>query len=155
MEEIIQILTKNKETISTMESCTGGLLANTITNVPGASAVFNFGAVTYSNDFKIKLGVKKEVIDKYSVYSRQTAEEMSKNIALFSGANYGVGITGKLLKSDPFNKEGQDNKVFICLYKKATNTFYHQEVIVDQKTRIENKKLVIEAVIKLLKEIIK
>ena len=155
MEEIIQILTKNKETISTMESCTGGFLANTITNVPGASVVFNFGAVTYSNDFKIKLGVKKEVIDKYSVYSRQTAEEMSKNIALFSGANYGIGITGKLLKSDPFNKEGQDNKVFICLFKKATNTFYHQEVIVDQKTRIENKKLVIEAVIKLLKEIIK
>ena len=155
LEKIVKYLIQNNLTISTMESCTGGLLASLITDIPGASNILKFSAVTYSNEFKIKMGVSEKIIANYSVYSKETAEEMSKNIALFSGANYGIGITGKLLKSDPFNKEGQDNKVFICLFKKATNTFYHQEVIVDQKTRIENKKIVIEAVIKLLKEIIK
>ena len=57
MEEIIKKLTKLDKTISTMESCTGGGLANAITNIEGASEVFKYGAVTYSNEFKIKMGV--------------------------------------------------------------------------------------------------
>ena len=55
MKEIIEILKQKNETISTMESCTGGGVANKITNIEGASEVFSFSAVTYSNDFKIKV----------------------------------------------------------------------------------------------------
>ena len=51
MKEIIEILIKNQETISTMESCSGGGIANAITNIPGASEVFKYGAITYANEF--------------------------------------------------------------------------------------------------------
>ena len=54
MKEIVEKLIKLNKTISTMESCTGGYVANGITNIPGASSVFMFGAITYSNEYKIK-----------------------------------------------------------------------------------------------------
>ena len=82
MEEVVKRLIDKNKTISTMESCTGGGVANAITNVEGASEVLKFNAVTYSNEFKIKMGVSSSVIDKYSVYSAETAMEMSKNIFL-------------------------------------------------------------------------
>ena len=66
-----------------MESCTGGGVANAITNCEGASEILKFSAVTYSNEYKIKMGVSSEVIDKYTVYSMETADEMSKNITKF------------------------------------------------------------------------
>ena len=69
MYEVVNNLIKLNKTISTMESCTGGYIANSITNIPGASDIFMFGAVTYSNEYKIKLGVDKSLIDSYSVYS--------------------------------------------------------------------------------------
>ena len=71
MEEVVKRLIDKNKTISTMESCTGGGVANAITNVEGASEVLKFSAVTYSNEFKIKMGVSKDVIDKYSVYSME------------------------------------------------------------------------------------
>ncbi len=154
MQDIINILLERKQTISTMESCTGGALANLITNIPRSSEVFKFGAVTYSNEFKIKMGVKKEIIAKYSVYSMETAQEMSKNIVLYTDSDYGVGITGKLLRNDPYNKEGLINKVFICCYVKNKNTYYKKEILVDKETREENKREVLEEVIKLLKEVL-
>ena len=98
MQEKLKIIVKKLEeqnkTISTMESCTGGGLVNEFTNIEGASQVLKFSAVTYSNEFKIKLGVSKDVIDKYSVYSKQTAIEMSKNKSEFADSDYGIGITG-------------------------------------------------------------
>ena len=57
MKEIIEILTSREETISTMESCTGGMVANEITNIPGASEVFQLGVVSYSNHMKEKYGI--------------------------------------------------------------------------------------------------
>ena len=60
LEEIVKILTKQNKTVSTMESCTGGCLANAITNIPGASEILKFSAVTYSNEFKEKMGVDKK-----------------------------------------------------------------------------------------------
>ena len=103
MNEVVNELLKLGKKVSTMESCTGGYIANIITNVEGSSEVFNFGAVTYSNSFKEKLGVSSEVILKYSVYSMETSMEMSKNISMYTGANYGIGITGKLNRVDKEN----------------------------------------------------
>lgn len=154
-EKIVKQLIKNKKTISTMESCTGGKVADEITNIEGASEIFKFSAVTYSNEFKIKMGVKKEIIDKYSVYSMETANEMSKKISDYTNSDYGVGITGKLNRYDPANDAGKDNVVFISIYDKNNNSYKNKELEVTKKSRKENKKLVIETIVELLEEIIR
>ena len=155
LSEIIKILTEKNKTISTMESCTGGGVANAITNIEGASEVLKFSAVTYSNEYKIKMGVDESIIDKYSVYSIKTAEEMSKNISSFANSNYGVGITGKLNRVDKNNLYGQDNIVYISIYDKDNNKFYNGSIEVTKQSRKENKELVIELIINMLMSIIK
>lgn len=154
MQRIIEILTNKNKTISTMESCTGGALASAITDIEGASEILKFSAVTYSNEYKIKMGVNPIIIDKYSVYSKETAMEMAHNIAIFANSNYGVGITGKLNRVDKNNPFGDDNKVFICIYDKDNNQDYLLEVLATEKSRKDNKELVINAIIKKLLEII-
>lgn len=155
MKEIIEILTNNKETISTMESCTGGGIANAITNIEGASEVIKFSAVTYSNEYKIKMGVNKNTIDKYTVYSKEVANEMSKCISKYTNSDYGIGVTGKLNRVDKFNPYGSDNIVFISIYKKKEDKYYNATVECTESSRKDNKELVINTVIYLLKTIIK
>lgn len=154
MNKVVELLIKNNKTISTMESCTGGALVNAITNIPGASEVLKFSAVTYSNEYKIKLGVDSKIIDKYTVYSIETADEMSKVISNYTNSNYGVGITGKLSRPDINNPYGEDNLVFISIYNKDNNKYYHKEIKVDKITREENKNIVIEEIITMLINII-
>lgn len=156
LEEIVKILTEQNKTVSTMESCTGGALANVITNIPGASEILKFSAVTYSNEFKIKMGVPKEIIDTYSVYSIETAIEMSKKISEFTNSNYGIGITGKLNRVDPHNLSGDDNStVYFNIYNKDNNTNYNGSLKVTKETRKENKEEVINLIVDKLYEIIK
>mgnify|MGYP004567336111 len=150
MKRVVEKLKKNNKTISSMESCTGGGLANAITNIEGASDVIKFSAVTYSNEYKIKMGVSKEVIDKYSVYSIQTANEMSYNIAKFANSNLGVGITGKLNRVDKNNPYGEDNVVFISIYDKDNDKYYTSKVEATKKSRKENKELVINEIINMI-----
>ena len=95
MKSIIKILTKKKLKISFVESCTGGLLASTITSISGASKVFNLGLVTYSNQAKIKiLKVNKNIIKKYGAVSHECCSAMVKNLSRISKANINVSITG-------------------------------------------------------------
>lgn len=150
---VIRRLTELGKTISTMESCTGGGVVNAITNVEGASEVLKYSAVTYSNEYKIKMGVSVEVIDKYSVYSIETADEMSFNISKFADSDYGVGITGKLNRVDKNNPYGADNVVFISIYDRENDTFMHGVVEARDKSRSENKTLVITKIIEMLLEI--
>lgn len=152
MKEIIEKLTKLNYTISTMESCTGGGVANAITNIEGASEVLKFSAVTYSNEFKIKMGVSSDIIDKYSVYSIETAREMALNISKFTNSNIGIGITGKLNRADQNNNYGKDNEVFISIY--SNNKYYDYSINVDKKTRKDNKEVVISLIIEKLGEIL-
>ena len=154
IKDIVEKLAQKNKTISTMESCTGGGVANEITNIEGSSKVIKFSAVTYSNEFKIKMGVSKDIIDKYSVYSMETADEMSLNISKFTDSTYGVGITGKLNRIDENNPYGEDNIVFISIYDKENNKFYNDKIKVTKKSRKENKELVIEKVIEMLSVII-
>ncbi len=144
-KEIIEILTNNNETVATMESCTGGGVANAITNIEGASNVLKFSAVTYSNEYKIKMGVDPSIIEAYSVYSMETAHEMAKSISEFAGATYGVGITGKLNRADESNNFGADNEVFVSIYSEGV--YYDETIKVDKSTRKENKELVINLII--------
>lgn len=152
MKEIIEKLTKLEYTISTMESCTGGGVANAITNIEGASEVLKFSAVTYSNEFKIKMGVSSDIIDKYSVYSRQTAREMALNISKFTNSNIGIGITGKLNRADKNNNYGKDNEVFISIYFK--NNFNDYNLNVDKNSRQENKEVIINFIIQKVGELL-
>lgn len=150
MKRVVEKLKKNNKTISSMESCTGGGVANAITNIEGASDVIKFSAVTYSNEYKIKMGVSKDVIDKYSVYSIQTANEMSYNIAKFANSNLGVGITGKLNRVDKNNPYGEDNVVFISVYDKDNDKYYNSKVMATKGSRKENKELVINEIINMI-----
>ena len=67
MKDLVERLAKEKKTIATMESCTGGGVVNAITSIEGASEVISFSAVTYSNNAKMMMGVSSEVIDEFSV----------------------------------------------------------------------------------------
>lgn len=154
LKELVKILTENKKTISTMESCTGGGFVNAITNVEGASLVLKFSAVTYSNEYKIKMGVDKDIIATYSVYSMETAIDMSKKIVAFTNSNYGVGITGKLNRADQNNLYGDDNTIFVSIYDKDNAIIYKLVVKATKKTRKENKDLVVENIIDELLKII-
>ena len=150
MEEIVNKLRIMKKTIATMESCTGGYIVNAITNIPGASYVLRYSAVTYSNEFKIKMGVDEEIINKYSVYSQEVADQMSLKISEFADSNYGIGITGKLLRADQNNEFGLDNEVFISIYDRDENNYLKSKVKVVCESREENKELVLQEVKKLL-----
>ena len=95
MKSLIKILTKKKLKISFAESCTGGMLASSITSISGASKVFNLGFVTYSNQAKIKvLKVNKSIIRKYGAVSHECCYAMVKNLSRISKANINVSITG-------------------------------------------------------------
>lgn len=154
LEEIVEILTAKHKTISTMESCTGGGLANAITNIEGSSEVLKFSAVTYSNDFKIKMGVNPNIIEQYSVYSMETAMEMAQTISAFTDSNFGIGITGKLNRVDKNNLYGNDNIVFVSIYDRDTNEFINNQIEATCPTRDSNKQLVIETICNKLMEIV-
>ena len=151
---IVDKLINSNKTISTTESCTGGLLASSLTDIEGASEVIKFSAVTYSNEFKIKMGVSEKVINTYSVYSIETAVEMSKNISNFTNSNYGVGITGKLNRVDSNNLFSKDNVVYISIYDKDNDKYYNYDIEVNRDTRRENKRYVIEFIYNKLLDII-
>lgn len=154
LKDLIIKLTNNNKTIATMESCTGGALIDNITNIEGSSSVIKFSAVTYSNEFKVKMGVSEDIINKYSVYSMETAKEMSKNIVLFTDADYGIGITGKLNRKDEYNNYGTDNQVFISIYDKDSDKYYNFDLFVDLDRRSDNKDLIVSKVIDKLLEIV-
>lgn len=90
-----KLLNERKLTLSSAESCTGGLLANLITDVPGSSIYFLGGIVAYSNMAKMEiLGVPEKVIQESGVVSRSCAVEMAKGIKKVCRTDIGVGITG-------------------------------------------------------------
>ena len=90
-----EILIKNKLTISTAESCTGGMVGAKLIGFPGISEVYLEGAITYSNESKInRLGVKEETLLKYGAVSEETAREMANGIARESGSRIAISTTG-------------------------------------------------------------
>jgi len=94
-ETIGNLLRERKQTLATAESCTAGLLAGRITDIPGSSDYFDRGVVTYSNRSKSELlGVPEETIEKYGAVSKETAEAMALGIRRKAGVDYGVSVTG-------------------------------------------------------------
>ena len=95
MKSLVKKLIQKKIKISFAESCTGGLLASSITSISGSSKIFSLGLVTYSNQAKIKfLKVNKKIIKKYGAVSYECCLEMVNNLSKISRANINVSITG-------------------------------------------------------------
>jgi len=94
-QELVNLLISKKLKIATAESCTGGLLAKCITDVSGASSVFDMGIVSYANEIKNKfLNVPNEVLNTVGAVSKETAEAMARGIVNAANSDIGVGITG-------------------------------------------------------------
>ena len=102
MDELVSVvrsladkLKKQSKTFATAESCTGGWMSKTVTDVGGVSAVFLGGVVSYANEVKEKLlGVKSETLASYGAVSEQTAREMALGCVAATGADYAVAVTG-------------------------------------------------------------
>ncbi|HEY2867125.1 MAG TPA: competence/damage-inducible protein A [Pyrinomonadaceae bacterium] len=96
MEQVIaKLLTDRGETVSTAESCTGGLIARRLTELAGSSTFFIEGAVTYSNEAKVRtLGVKQDVLDKFGAVSTETAGAMAAGMRERAGTDYAISVTG-------------------------------------------------------------
>lgn len=95
IERVGNLLMEKNISIASAESCTGGMFAASITDIPGISAVFDRGIVTYSNRAKMEeLGVKEETLAEHGAVSRETAEEMAQGIRRVAGTDIGVSVTG-------------------------------------------------------------
>ncbi len=113
---ITDMLIRNKKTVTVMESATSGMIASLLTDAEGATEIFKGSYVAYSNDIKIKLGIPSEIIDKYSVYSEETAASMARCCRIAFGADIGIGITGTLGNADKNNAEhSAEGKVYIAV----------------------------------------
>ncbi len=149
LKEIVNKLINTNKTISTMESCTGGELASLITNVTDSSKILKFSAVTYSNEFKIKMGVNRKTIEKYTVYSKEVAREMSKAITKFTNSYYGVGITGEItIKPD------HKSYVYYAIYDSVNDKFWDGILEIHEDNKKENKFLVTDKIIEDLFQIL-
>lgn len=117
IEDVVaKLLIDKKLTISTAESCTGGMIASTLINYPGISEVFLEGAITYSNEAKNnRLGVKNETLDKYGAVSEETAREMAIGIAKTAKTDVSIVTTG-IAGPDGGSEEKPVGLVYIGIY---------------------------------------
>ena len=137
---IIKKLIRTNTTISTMESCTSGMIASTITDTEGASAVFPGGYVTYLNETKIFVGVNPEVIRQYGVYSRECARAMAETVKHNLQTDISIGITGTTGNLDPNNADSVQGQAFFCIILNDQVNIYEINADVSGMTRHEIKK---------------
>lgn len=149
-EKFVKLLISKKLTITTMESCTGGMISSLITDTEGSSSVFKGSFVTYSNEAKIKLGVPSETIEKYSVYSKETALEMAKAAKRIYDSSISVGITGTMGNIDPENEKysKQGNVYFAIINEDSENAYFVS--VPKEKSRVEYKFFVAEKILEKL-----
>lgn len=145
-------LISNNITISAMESCSGGLLCNLITNVENCSKTLIGGYVTYSTEQKIKCGVSKDIIDKYTVYSNECAIAMAEAVRRNTGSNVGIGITGVLGNVDKNNPNAKLGKIFYAFASDSLTEFFTMELTEFELclSREKQKKIVVSEVFDML-----
>jgi len=141
MKLLIKLLIKKKIKVSVAESCTGGLLASTITSMSGASKIFNLGLITYSNQAKIKiLKVNKSIIKKYGAVSYECCYAMVNNLSKISKASINVSITGIAgpkggTKKKPVGlvyigvKKGNKIEITRCLFKSKKRSLIQKATV--------------------------
>ncbi|MBP3340018.1 MAG: CinA family protein [Lachnospiraceae bacterium] len=125
-KKLTKLLVEKQITITTMESATSGQIASLITDTEGASAIFKGAFITYSNEAKIMQGVSSEIIEKYTVYSKETARAMAKVCREKYGANIGIGVTGTMGNIDPANENASvPGQVYFSIdFNGSINDYY-------------------------------
>ena len=150
--KIVKLLTKKKLIVSFAESCTGGLLASSITSISGSSKVFNMGLVTYSNNAKVKLlKVPKKTISKYGAVSYETCLSMVKNLSKISKSNISISITG-VAGPNGGTKEKPVGLVYIGL-KKGSKIIIKKNLFKNKK-RISIQKVTAKEALKMILSIL-
>lgn len=155
MEKAINVVKKlieNKIKITTMESCSGGFLISTITDVEGASNITDGGFVTYSNKQKIAVGVPQDVIETYGVYSAETALKMAQVCKEKMKCHIGVGITGTLSNVDINNKDSVQGEVYFCIVFKDMKI--EKKIKVPIESRHSQKEFIVDKIFDELLKII-
>lgn len=154
-EKVTRFLIEKNLTISFMESCTSGLLASMFTDTEGASKVFTGSLVTYSNEQKIKAGVDASVIEKFGVYSVETARQMAQVAQTIYGTDIAAGISGTTGNIDPNNPDSVQGEAFFCIRLKNQNYDFHIQKDVSSMSRKEIKNFYAEKVYEEMWKILK
>ena len=136
-ESVGKLLNNLGLTLATMESCTGGLLADSITNVSGSSKYYKGGVVSYTNDAKIGLGVPSSLIRDFGAISEEVAKSMAKIIRLKLDADIGVGITG-VAGPDPM-EEKPPGTVYIGISKQSGDEAYYHRFPSSTRSLVKNR----------------
>lgn len=136
---LTQLLIEKQLTITTMESATAGQIASLITDTEGSSAILKGAFVTYSNEAKVMQGVPKEILDRYTVYSKETAQAMAEACGRTYGADISVGVTGTMGNIDPANPAASvPGQVYFAVCVKGQARTYYVE-LPPQQTRLAYK----------------
>ena len=151
-EEVVALLMQKGLKIATAESCTGGLLAKCITDVAGASEVFDYGIVSYANEIKWgQLGVQRATVETYGAVSEPTAREMAQCAAKNAGADIGLATTGIAGPSGGTAAKPVGTCYIGVYYQNQTTVVCYQTGLTD---RAENRKLFARKAFELVKETI-
>ena len=153
LEQVIaDLMIKNKLTISTAESCTSGLLASRLTDVPGSSQYYKGGSVCYSNELKINdIGVDSDLIERYGAVSEEVVESLAKNIAQKNNTDIGVGITG-IAGPDGGTEKKPVGLVFVGIFYKNNLYIKRYNLTPD---RITNRELTVTLCLNEIRKILR
>ena len=153
LEQVIaDLLIKNNLTVSTAESCTSGLLASRLTDVPGSSRYFKGGSVCYSNELKINdMGIDKDLIERYGAVSEEVAKSLAKNIAQKNNTDLGIGITG-IAGPDGGTEKKPVGLVFVGIFYK--NNLYIKKYNLTPD-RITNRELTVTLCLNEIRKILR
>ena len=153
LEQVIaDLLIKNNLTVSTAESCTSGLLASRLTDVPGSSQYFKGGSVCYSNELKINdIGIDKDLIERHGAVSEEVAKSLAKNIAQKNNTDLGIGITG-IAGPDGGTEKKPVGLVFVGIFYK--NNLYIKKYNLTPD-RITNRELTVTLCLNEIRKILR
>ena len=153
LEQVIaDLLIKNNLTVSTAESCTSGLLASRLTDVPGSSQYFKGGSVCYSNELKVNdIGIDNDLIERYGAVSEEVAKSLAKNIAQKNNTDLGIGITG-IAGPDGGTEKKPVGLVFVGIFYK--NNLYIKKYNLTPD-RITNRELTVTLCLNEIRKILR
>lgn len=152
-KEVAELLRKFNLTITTAESCTGGLIAATLVNVPGISGQFQEGYITYSNEAKEKLlNVSHKTLECFGAVSSQTAEEMARGARKAADADIAIVSTG-IAGPDGGTKEKPAGLVYLgCAYRDEVKVECHIFTGDRQNVRTESVRAALALVVQMIKQ---
>ena len=146
--KLTRILIDNSLTVSTMESCTGGLVGVLLSDASGASEVVRGGIFAYTNEIKTKNGVDAAVINEHGVYSSETAVAMAKAAKKAFDSDIGIGITGSMGRTDPANPDSVPGEVYVGI--DMCGDVVDRLIVVDDAARYDQRYQVADAICDML-----